>query len=178
MRPIQNRGAAAALLVFALGCAGASQTSTPSPSVSMQAGTGAVGPGLLQWRGNFRSTRQQSGSGTDVSGLNVASGSILMTAQDERNTRVQLTISGPAGQNAQLPWAVVPGPCRSGSIPLMPISSFPLLRMNDGRAELDQVVSFPLPTEGNYHINVYDGNGTDEADVMVCSELKLERRRN
>lgn len=142
----------------------------------MQAGTGQLGPALVQWSGRFRSTRGQSSSGVDVHGLNVASGTVLITAPDERNMHVQINVSGASGDNGTLHWALAPGACRSGSIPLMPVSTFPDIHMNDGRGDLERTLSIPLPTSGNYHVNVYSADGTDESDVITCAELKLERR--
>ena len=161
-------------LVAAAGCGRTAQGPATS-SVAMQAATGALGPALLEWSGKFKSTQQQS-IGIAPRSLNIASGSIVLTAPDDRQTHVQMTLSGPADANALLQWAIAPGACRSGTIPVMPITNFPEIRMNNGHGELDQVLSMPIPTSGSVHVNIYSGDATDETGVMVCSELKLTKR--
>jgi hypothetical protein len=143
----------------------------------MQAGAGELGPAMLQWKGSFRNTVQQTSVGIGYRGLNVASGTVLLTAPDDRNMHVQIAVSGPSDQSGQLHWALAPGQCRSGSIPLMPVSTFPEIHMSQGRGDLDRTITIPLPTSGSYHVNIYTGEGSDESDVLTCAELKLERRK-
>ena len=165
------------LLVAAAGtgCAHASQ-SAGEQSVAVQAASGQLGPAFLEWSGKFRPTQQQS-LGVEMRALNVATGTVTLTAPDERQMHVQLSVSGPEDMSGALQWAIVPGACRSGGIPLMPVSSFPELRMSNGHGELERMISIPIPTSGSYHVNIYNGTVTDETGVMTCAELKLARRK-
>ncbi|HKO16288.1 MAG TPA: hypothetical protein VJU87_08615 [Gemmatimonadaceae bacterium] len=166
----------ASLVTIALAAAGcASSSGRKAPSVAMQAAAGDLGPANLQWTGKFRSIQQQL-STVDQRAHNVASGSVVLTAPDERETHVQISVSGPAQDASQLSWVIAPGACRSGTIPLMAVSQFPEIRMSQGHGELDQVLSMPLPTAGSLHVNIYNGPSTDESGVMTCADLKLERR--
>lgn len=166
------------LLVAAAGtgCAHASQ-SAGEQSVAVQAASGQLGPAFLEWSGKFRPTQQQS-LGVEMRSRNIASGTVTLTAPNEREMHVRISLSGPEDQSGALLWAIAPGACRSGSIPLMPVSSFPELRMINGHAELDRPISIPIPTSGTYHVNVYNSTVTDESGVMTCAELTLGRRKS
>ncbi len=177
MRPLMSRGALTLLAVGGLGCASSSSKPDTAPSVAVQAGAGQMGPALLQWTGKFRNTQQASQAVTPL-GTNIASGSIVLTAPNERETHVQLNLSGPSDQNEQLRWVIAPGACRSGTIPLLPVNSFPLIHVSEGHGDLDTNIGVPLPTSGTLHVNIFDanGSGSDETDVLTCAELKLDRR--
>jgi hypothetical protein len=171
-------GIAVGMLGAAAGCAsGGASSSGGSPSVAMAAGAGEVGPAFLKWTGRFQATQMQSGD-VAARGLNQATGSVTLTAAGPNQTRVQLTVSGPTTDPVQLPWAISPGACRSGTIPVMTVSQFPEITMSNGRGELDATLSMPMPTAGTYHVNVYNGSTQDESGVMTCAELRLERKGN
>lgn len=175
MRSRLFRSCALMFVAAGMGCARAGQRSS-EPSVEAQAVSGELGPAYLEWTGKFRSTQQQS-LGIEPRGLNIASGTVVLTAPDERRMRVVMSLSGPRDESGQLHWAIAPGACRSGSIPLMPVNTFPDLRMSNGHGELDVMISIPFPTGGTYHVNIYGGEVTDESGVMTCAELKLGRRK-
>jgi hypothetical protein len=161
-------------LVAAAGCSRTAQGPAAS-SVAMQAASGSLGPAALEWSGKFKSTQQQS-TGVEMRQLNVATGTVTLTAPNDRQTRVQITVSGPVEASAELRWAIAPGACRSGAIPLMPPTSFPDIRMANGRGQLDETISLSIPTSGSYHVNIYSGSVTDETGVITCAELKLSQR--
>lgn len=142
----------------------------------MQAGAGELGLSMIMWTGKFRAVHSVTASGTDVSQYIASSGTVRLTANSNLETRVELSLSGPADMTGTYAWAIVPGACRSGGIPLLPVSSFPALRMSQGRGQLDEAIQIQLPTSGSYHVNVYSGASTDESDVVSCAPLKLEQR--
>ena len=142
----------------------------------MQAASGDLGPAFLQWTGKFRLTQQQTAPGVGMRGMNNTTGTVKLTAPDERNMRIQLQITAPVETSGDYLWAIAPGACRSGTIPLMPVNSFPLLRIVNGRGELDRTLSLTFPTSGTYHVNIYSNDGSDESGVLSCADLTLERR--
>ena len=79
------------LLVVAAGtgCAHASQGASEQ-SVAVQAASGQLGAAYLEWSGKFRPTQQQS-LGVEMRTLNVASGTVSLTAPDERQMHVRLS---------------------------------------------------------------------------------------
>jgi hypothetical protein len=171
------RGIAMGLLgAAAAGCASGGAAGG-SQSVAMEAGSGALGVGAIQWSGRFRAIQEQSGNGSTRQ-LNQTTGSVVLTAPSAEQTRVQLSVSGPMLDPLRVPWVVAPGPCRSGSLALTSINQFPEISMSNGHGELDATFSMTLPTSGTYHVNVYNGTATDESGVMACAELKLERKSN
>lgn len=157
-------------------CASGSGGGSAQPSIAEQAASGALTRADIQWSGRFKSVQQQSAN-IDPRGRNVASGSIVLTAQGDNVTRAQIDLSGPIEDSQQLHWAVAPGPCLSGTIPLLAVNEFPELDMRRGHGQLDQTVPISLPTSGSYHVNVYNGDGSDESSVLTCAPLKLERRK-
>ena len=178
--PVRSRfvvGSHVALVVAAAACASGSAGSSASPSIAEQAASGAIDPSRLEWSGRFKSVQQQLSS-IDPRGRNIASGTVLLTAAGDNLTRARVELSGPVEDSQQLHWAIAPGACRSGTIPLLAVNEFPMIEMRRGHGELDQTLPITLPASGNYHVNVYTGDGSDESDVMTCAPLRLELRRN
>lgn len=165
------------LVIAAAACASSSARSGASPSVAEQAATGVLDRADLQWSGRFKSVQQQL-SGIDPRGRNIASGTVQLTAAGENLTRVRIEVSGPVEDSQQLHWAIAPGACRSGTIPLLAVNEFPMIEMRRGHGELDQTLPITLPASGSYHVNIYTGDGSDESDVLTCAPLKLESRKD
>lgn len=164
-------------VVVTAGCASSSAGSSAEPSIAVQAASGALSPSDIQWSGRFRAVQQQTSS-IDPRGRNVASGTVVLTAQSATVTRARIDLSGPVEDSRQLHWAVAPGACLSGTIPLLAVNEFPDIDMRRGHGQLDQTLPITLPTSGTYHVNVYTGDGSDESSVLTCAPLKLERRKD
>lgn len=167
-------------LVFVLAaaaCASSSAGTSASPSVAEQAASGTLDRSRLEWSGRFKSVQQQLSS-IDPRGRNVASGTVQLTAAGDNLTRARIELSGPIEDSQQLHWAIAPGACRSGTIPLLAVNEFPMIEMRRGHGELDQTLPITLPASGSYHVNVYTGEGSDESDVMTCAPLRLDERKD
>jgi hypothetical protein len=170
------------LAAAAAGCASskgaaAPATSSPSPDVSAAAANGTMGPALLQWSGRFQGqTLHNSMTPTRVA----ANGDVTLTANGANVTHVVLNLSLAQYQDPlRLYWSVAPGPCGSGSIPLMTVAQFGQINMSTGSGSLEEDLGFALPTTGAYHVNVFgpDSNGQDESGVFACASMKLEQRK-
>lgn len=88
--------------------------------------------------------------------------------------RVSVTISAPAHVSQTLRWAILPGTCGSGSIPVLGAEQFPSLDVgSNGRAQLSTDLALHLDASAPYHVNVYDGAGLDLSRVLTCGNLRL-----
>ena len=98
----------------------------------------------------------------------------LITADDNRErARVRLNFTSQTGGNSYtVQWALVPGRCGSGGLPVLPVDNFPMIEVgSDGRAQLDTELSLSPPESGEYHVNVYNG-GQELSNVITCANLK------
>jgi hypothetical protein len=139
--------------------------------------TGGLGPATLQWSGSFQAVQQQSGDVSAPRGRNNANGNAVIVSEGPNIIRARINISDVSGSEQYYHWAMVSGRCGSGAIPLLTVNQFPDISMSNSRGHVDGTVPLPLPTAGNYHINVYRSNGGDEADVLACANLRLEARK-
>lgn len=157
-----------ALLAMA-GCARSAQSTTgsPSPSLSRSADDGDV-----RWTGNLTPTQQRSG-GMGPRSQSRAFGTVTLQAiSEDSRSKAQITVSG-SSQTVSLPWAILPGQCGTGSLPLMNVNSFPVIEVgSNGRGDLSTEIPLVLPTEGSYHVNVYWPGGQQIDEVMTCANLK------
>lgn len=88
--------------------------------------------------------------------------------------RVALVVAVPTNAATQLRWALLPGRCGSGSLPLIGFDQFPLLEVStSGRAELETDLPLSLTVNGSYHINAYVG-GSQLDNVVTCANLRYQ----
>ncbi len=174
---ILRAGSLGLLAAAAIGCASGG-ASAGSSSVAQEAASGKLGPALLQWSGNFRSQMQHDPHIT-APVRTEASGSVVITAPNPTQTRVQMTLRLPQmTDGARLYWAIVAGSCGSNALPLMTVSQFPQIAINSGEGSLDATLSVVMPISGAYHVNVFNANtmGQDESEVLTCADLTIGRR--
>jgi hypothetical protein len=97
---------------------------------------------------------------------------LRQSARDPQRTTVSLAVSTAIQQPTSLRWALLPGQCGAGSLPLLGFEQFPPLDVtSSGRAHLEVELPLPLPQSGNYHVNVYSG-GVQLDDVLTCATLR------
>jgi len=105
--------------------------------------------------------------------LTKAYGTITLTssAASPQRSHVRLTISTPL-KSESVRWAILSGPCGANTLPVIGFESFPLIEIGSaGRGTLDTDIPVTMPTQGEYHVNVYF-QGQQISDVMTCGELK------
>lgn len=132
-------------------------------------------PQPARWTGNFQPTQQRTG-GLQVTGQNRAFGTVSIRRADGRleRMRVALVVAVPTNAATQLRWALLPGRCGSGSLPLIGFDQFPLLEVStSGRAELETDLPLSLTVNGSYHINAYVG-GSQLDNVVTCANLRYQ----
>jgi hypothetical protein len=110
--------------------------------------------------------------------LTKAYGSVALTVTDGSPSRshVKLDVATPV-KSTTLRWAVLPGSCGANTIPVIGFEAFPLIEVGtSGHGSLDTDIPMMLPTDGEYHVNVYfQGQGQQISDVMTCGTLRLNR---
>lgn len=140
--------------------------SPASPSTSIQAGQ------TIRWTGSLQPMQQRSG-GLGPTGQNKAFGSITLSSRGPDRTAISIQVSTPLQGSASLNWAILPGRCGSGSLPIVGIERFPVIDVgNNGRGQLENEMSLSLPTSGAYHVNIYWAGGQQLSDVMTCANLR------
>jgi hypothetical protein len=104
-----------------------------------------------------------------------ATGTVTLSpTRDGSATEARITISVPEQQPMMLRWAVLPGRCGSGTLPLLSVEQFPTIEVGtNGRGEMRGTAPMALPSSGTYHVNVY-WQGQQLTDVMTCANLRLD----
>lgn len=158
------------------GCAGG-----PKPANSPLAATGPEAgdsDAQLRWTASFRPTTQRPG-GLGAADQARAFGTITLSGPPEspNRTEVRLSVSTPNSvSGTSLPWAILPGRCGSGAVPLISIEQFgPIEIGNNSRGQLNTSLALPLPRTGSYHVNIYWPGGSQLSDVMTCGNLTRNR---
>ena len=172
--------AAAGLAGLALaGCASSGSQSTnaaPEPTAAASASAGEAS-GAVRWEGTFSPTSQRTGSlgGADRA-RTYGNVTVAMSPTDRTRSRVRISVSVPATAGGQgLKWALLPGRCGSGAMPVMATNLFPPLEVGaNGRAELNTELAMATPASGSFHVNVYWPGGDQLENVMTCSNLRRE----
>lgn len=125
------------------------------------------------WTGTFQPTQERTGVLAPTR-LQQASGTVRLrgSARDPQRTSVALVVQTAVQEMTSLRWAVLPGRCGAGSLPLLGFDQFPPLDISSsGRGQLEVEIPLPLPTSGAYHVNVYYG-GTQLDHVLTCATLR------
>ncbi|HZJ01454.1 MAG TPA: hypothetical protein VFD22_12400 [Gemmatimonadaceae bacterium] len=144
-----------------------SAAGVPTASVST---SGSAGPVI--WSGSLQPMQQTSG-GLGPTGQNKAFGSVRLSSKGTARTAISIQVSTPLSSAASLNWAMLPGRCGTGSLPLVGVERFPVIEVgNNGRGQLEGDMALELPESGTYHVNIYWGSGSQLSDVMTCANLR------
>lgn len=162
------------LALIASACA-----STPRAAGDVEVATDREGvlASTARWSGSLSPVNSFSGGINGATRQNTY-GTVMLSMSPRNNnaTRVQLTFQAPVQQSTVFRWALLPGRCGSGSIPLMAAESFPDLEVSsNGRGQLDTDIPVSLPVAGEHHVNIYS-RGSNIADVVGCATLRFEPR--
>ena len=172
MNNVRFAAAFCALSVGAIACA-----KTPAVETAPSTNTGIIttggGNSPTSWSGNI-SAVVESNSDVRQSSRGNGYGTAQMTAgPTASSTRVSLNYSSGGSTDRYLNWAILPGRCGSGSLPIIAINNFPELQVGgDGRAQVTAELPFELPARGDYHVNVYHERGQTLDQVIACGNLR------
>ena len=137
-----------------------------APATSVSTG------GPIRWTGSLQPRQQRSG-GLGPTGQNKTFGTVSLTAMGPERASVSIAVSTPLQGSTTLTWAILPGRCGSGTLPIIGMERFPALDVgNNGRGSLDTEMALELPASGSYHLNIYWETGQQLSDVMTCANLK------
>ena len=141
----------------------------PTPTSSVQSGSSGA---PVRWTGSLQPMQQRSG-GLGPTGQNKAFGNVALSSKGSDRTAISISLSTPLQGSSALSWAILPGRCGSGALPIVGIERFPAIDVgNNGRAQLDTEMALELPSNGAYHVNIYWAGGQQLSDVMTCANLK------
>lgn len=163
-------GAAAAVVL----CAACSKQQTAGTAGAAASPAVSLRPSEARWTGTILPTSQNSGQafGSRRTQIN---GQVTMVADRDYPNRTAIDISiGTPASNSSVLWALVPERCGTNGAPVLSINSFSPIEVGpSGRGEVKVVIPFELPTQGAYHVDVYEGRRATLADVQACAEMKL-----
>lgn len=164
--PVLLLGFAACATTKPVADTGAATGAAPAPSATISAGE------TVRWTGSLQPMQQRSG-GLGPTGQNKAFGSVTLSSRGPERTAISIQVSTPLQGSASLNWAILPGRCGSGALPIVGIERFPVIDVgNNGRGQLENEMSLGLPTSGAYHVNIYWAGGQQLSDVMTCANLR------
>jgi hypothetical protein len=140
---------------------------------------GALNQNAPLWKSSLRMVQEDriSESPDSVRSHGSAFGTAVWKYGDNPSTSVvELTFTY-GGQERDLSWAILFGRCRSASLPVAPVSSFPELNMTGGgRVQVEARLATELPHRGQYHVEVYKDREGGEQAVVACGEFKYSEK--
>lgn len=135
---------------------------------------GAPSGSPIRWSGALQPTQQRTG-GLGPTGQSKAFGTVTLTSKGAERTVVNISLSTSLQSSTALNWALLPGRCGSGSLPVVGIERFSVIDVGtNGRGQLASEMALGLPASGTYHVNVYWTSGQQLSDVMTCANLRKE----
>jgi len=160
-----------ALMLGLAACATSTPVAGSGDTMPVATSVSASGESV-RWEGSLQPTQQRSGAAAPM-GQSKAFGNVTLTSRGSERTVVTISLSTPLQNSTSLNWALLPGRCGSGAMPLVGVERFPVIDVGtNGRGQLNGEMSLALPTSGTYHVNVYWGSGQQLSDVMTCANLR------
>ena len=157
------------------GCASAPPVSSPQQSVGNE--SAAVYPTIKLWTGTLNPTQSYQAAAVASKRQN-GYGRVELSVSPNSPTlsHVIVTVSMPNEPGVDLVgWGLVPGRCGSGNPLVLSPSMFPAIQIGaNGQGHIDAKIPFIIPDNGNYHIDVFRGSGTQLSDVITCAVLRRE----
>ena len=167
-------GRACLIASAAWGCASAPSNPAPAGSSATEDRTASVLAAANRWTGTLNPTQGRTGAAV-TSTRQKAYGTVELIVVPNRPTvsHLNLDVAVPMepGLN-NLTWGIHPGNCGSGNPPLIPPGDITL--SVNGRGTVDADIGLAVPQSGQYHINVFRGNGTQLQDVITCANLRRQ----
>jgi hypothetical protein len=163
----QSRAVSAAVLAVA--CAACARHSV-GPQLALR-------PSEAKWSGPILTKDQHTGA-VEASRRTNMNGQVTMIADPDfpNRTRVDLSLGTPT-TNSTVLWSIAADRCGTGGVPVLPVNAFPPLEIGpSGRGQVTAVIPFELPTQGSYHVDIYQGRRATLSDVQACAELKMTAR--
>jgi hypothetical protein len=156
-------------------CASAPPVSSSQQSVGNEAA--AVYPTIKIWTGTLNPTQSYQAAAVASKRQN-GYGRVELSVSPNSPTlsHVVVNVSIPNERGVDLvSWGIVPGRCGSGNPLVLSPSMFPAIQIGaNGQGHIDAKIPFIIPDNGNYHVDVFRGSGTQLSDVITCAVLRRE----
>jgi hypothetical protein len=167
--------AASAASTTLAGCASAPPVSSPQQPVSNE--SAAVYPTVRVWKGTLNPTQSYQAAAVASKRQN-GYGRVEVSVAPNATTlsHVVIDVSIPIEPGMDLVgWGLSPGRCGSGTPLVLSPSMFPAIQLGpDGQGHADAKIAFTIPDNGNYHVDIFRGSGTQLSDVITCAVLRRE----
>jgi hypothetical protein len=157
------------------GCASAPPVSSSPQSVGNV--SAAVYPTVRVWTGTLNPTQSYQAAAVASKRQNGYGRVELSFAPNNRTlTHVVVDVSIPIEPGMDLVgWGLSPGRCGSGTPLVLSPSMFPAIQLGpNGQGHVDTKIAFTIPDNGNYHVDIFRGSGTQLSDVITCAVLRRE----
>jgi len=165
---------APAMLLGLVACATTKPVADSGSTAASPAASVSSGSQVIRWSGSLQPTQQVT-AGVGPTGQNKAFGTVVLTSKGPERMTAVISISTPLQGSTSLRWAILPGRCGTGSLPIVAVERFPMIEVaSNGRAQLNNEMSLALPESGSYHVNVYWAGGSQLSDVMTCANLRRD----
>jgi hypothetical protein len=163
---------AATLSALALGVIACATTPAVETAASPSSSVSTSG-NVVSWSGNISAVVESNSDVRQSSRGNGYGNAQLTRGDTPSSTRINVNYSSGGTSDRYLNWAVLPGRCGTGSLPLLPVSNFPELTVGgDGRTQVNVVLPFEFPARGDYHINIYHERQQTLDQVVACGNLR------
>ena len=157
------------------GCASAPPVSSGPQSVG--SASADVYPTVKLWKGTLNPTQSYQAAAVASkrqNGYGRVELSVSPNSPTLSHVIVNVSIPNEPGMDL-VGWGLSPGRCGSGSPLVLSPSMFPAIQIGpNGQGQVDAKIPFIIPDNGNYHVDVFRGSGTQLSDVITCAVLRRE----
>jgi hypothetical protein len=157
------------------GCASAPPASSAPQSGSNE--TTNLYPTVKLWKGTLNPTQSYQAAAVASkrqNGYGRVELSVSPNSPTLSHVIVNVSIPNEPGMDL-VGWGLSPGRCGSGSPLVLSPSMFPAIQIGpNGQGQIDAKIPFIIPDNGNYHVDVFRGQGTQLSDVITCAVLRRE----
>jgi hypothetical protein len=136
-----------------------------------------VFPAGKRWVGTLKPTQSYTSAATGGKRNNASGNAVLTVLPGSLTlTYVRLKISIPAeAALGFVGWGLSQGRCGSGNPPVISPSTFSTIQLNStGQGTVDAQIPFVIPDNGDYHVNIFKGTGTQLSDMITCADLRRD----
>ena len=157
------------LIGILAGCAqNASGGSAPSPSSSQSTSGNAP-----RWTANIQSVTQNRGA-VEQTTRDKSYGSATWGPGESGSLSKVEVVYTYTGSEKFLSWAILPGSCGTGSLPVLPMANFPEINVGGGgRGQVTAQIPLDLPMSGSYHIDIYRDRRASMDNLVACGNMKF-----
>lgn len=171
---MKHRMLLSALGTGAIGILAACAQNTPvagAPDPSMSVGA----TGAARWTANLQSVTQNRGQVAQTT-RDRSYGSATWTVGDAAALSSVSIVFTYTGDEKFLAWAILPGACGTGALPVLPMANFPEINVGGGgRGQVTASLPIELPANGAYHIDIYRDRRPSVENLVACGTLKFAR---